>query len=117
LDYKTGAETLLDTMPDAVRTYPASAGTAMLPLTPENNWTATILFCGGSNVSASRWTDPAFVVVGQQASQSCVKITPDVSPSYEHDDPLPEGRSMANFILLPDGTIFCTNGAHTGKYY
>ncbi|EKM81462.1 hypothetical protein AGABI1DRAFT_118621 [Agaricus bisporus var. burnettii JB137-S8] len=114
LDYKNGTETLLDAMPDAVRTYPASAGTVMLPLTPANNWTATILFCGGSNISTWQWTDPAFVIVGQRASQSCVNITPDVSPNYEHDDPLPEGRSMANFILLPDGTVFCTNGARTG---
>jgi hypothetical protein len=50
LDYRTGQETPLDNIPDAVRTYPASAGTAMLPLTPSNNWTATILFCGGTNL-------------------------------------------------------------------
>ena len=37
-------------MLDAVRVYPASGGTAMLPLTPDNNYTATILFCGGSNI-------------------------------------------------------------------
>lgn len=30
------------------RTYPASGSSAMLPLTPQNNWTATILFCGGT---------------------------------------------------------------------
>lgn len=51
LDYRTKVEIPLDDMPDAIRTYPASAGTAMLPLTPANNWTATIMFCGGSNVS------------------------------------------------------------------
>jgi hypothetical protein len=50
LDYNTQEETPLDNIPDAVRVYPASAGTAMLPLTAANNWTATILFCGGSNV-------------------------------------------------------------------
>lgn len=50
-DYKAGQETPLDDMPDAVRVYPASAGTVMLPLTPANQWTATILFCGGSNVA------------------------------------------------------------------
>jgi len=42
-------------MPDAVRTYPASAGSVMLPLTPENNWTATIMFCGGSNVASEEY--------------------------------------------------------------
>jgi hypothetical protein len=50
LDYHTHEETPLDDIPDAVRTYPASAATIMMPLTPANNWTATILFCGGSNV-------------------------------------------------------------------
>lgn len=50
LDYKTKTETRLDSMVDAVRTYPASAGTVMMPLTPANNWTATILFCGGTDL-------------------------------------------------------------------
>ena len=50
LDYKTRTETQISEMIHAVRTYPASAGTAMLPLTPANNYTATILFCGGSNI-------------------------------------------------------------------
>lgn len=50
LDYKKNREYALPDIPDAVRTYPASAGTIMLPLTPANNWTATILFCGGSNL-------------------------------------------------------------------
>lgn len=52
LNWRTRQETLLDDMPDAVRTYPASAGSAMLALTPQNNWTATIMFCGGSNIEA-----------------------------------------------------------------
>lgn len=54
LNYKTNTETTLDNIPDAVRVYPASAGTVMLPLTPANNYTATILFCGGSNVQSDR---------------------------------------------------------------
>jgi hypothetical protein len=48
-------ETPLDNIPDAVRVYPASAGTIMLPLTPANNYTATILFCGGSNVTPDQY--------------------------------------------------------------
>jgi hypothetical protein len=28
----------------SVRTYPASGGSIMLPLTPANNWTATVLY-------------------------------------------------------------------------
>jgi Glyoxal oxidase N-terminus len=55
LNPDTKVETPLDDIPDTVRTYPASAGTIMLPLTPANNWTATILFCGGSNVSPAQY--------------------------------------------------------------
>lgn len=55
LNLDTNIETPLDNIPDAVRTYPASAATMMLPLTPANNWTATILFCGGSNVQPSQY--------------------------------------------------------------
>ncbi|KAF4610671.1 hypothetical protein D9613_007314 [Agrocybe pediades] len=114
LDYKTNVETPLDDMPDAIRTYPASAGNVMMPLTPANNWTATILFCGGSNVSADRFSAPDFVPISQPASSSCVKIAPDVSRSYVQDDPMPGGRAMTNLILLPDGKILCLNGAKTG---
>ncbi|KAG5641947.1 hypothetical protein DXG03_003936 [Asterophora parasitica] len=114
LDYRKKSETPLDDIPDAVRTYPASAGTVMLPLTPQNNWTATILFCGGSDVQPKRWLDPKWIIPTYPASASCVKITPDVSKSYVQDDPLPEGRTMANLIFLPNGKILCLNGAKLG---
>ncbi|KAF9024558.1 copper radical oxidase [Hymenopellis radicata] len=112
LDYHTGQETPLDNMPDAVRTYPASAGTVMLPLTPANNWTATVLFCGGTN--NNDWNTQTTVIVNLPASTSCQKITPDVSGSYQADDPLPQARSMGNFIFLPDGLIFFVGGAGVG---
>lgn len=54
LDYKNQKEYQLPDMIGAVRTYPASAGTAMLPLTPANNWTATILFCGGNDLQPNQ---------------------------------------------------------------
>lgn len=41
---------MLPNTPHAVRTYPGSAATALLPLTPANNYTATILMCGGTNL-------------------------------------------------------------------
>ena len=45
----------LPDVPLAVRTYPASAATAMLPLTPANNWQPTMLFCGGQNLRSDQW--------------------------------------------------------------
>ncbi|KAI1795615.1 copper radical oxidase [Ganoderma leucocontextum] len=113
LDYRTQKETPLDDMLDAVRVYPASGGTAMLALTPDNNYTATILFCGGSNLQSTQWVTN-WDIAQYNASNSCVRLTPDVSPAYEEDDPLPEGRSMGNLILLPNGKIIMLNGAQTG---
>ncbi|KIJ68126.1 copper radical oxidase [Hydnomerulius pinastri MD-312] len=113
LDYKQNQETPLDNMPDAVRVYPASGGSAMLPLTPQNNWTATIMFCGGSNIQTGQWTQN-WDIPHWPSSASCVQITPDVSPKYTELDPLPEGRTMGNLISLPDGRVLCLNGAGTG---
>ncbi len=130
LDYNTGVETPLENMPDAVRVYPSSAGTIMLPLTPANNYTATILFCGGSNIAtdrfayslsplhiliAPRWTAQGFIAPSYPASTSCVSITPDSSKSYQREQPLPEPRVMTNFIFLPNGRILNINGAKMGK--
>jgi hypothetical protein len=95
----------------AVRTYPASAGTVMLPLTPANKYTATILFCGGQDIT--NWTPSAYLV-NHPASTSCVSITPDVSTTWKHETSLPEGRTMGNMILLPNGKIFLVNGAELG---
>ena|SRR6266404_614051 len=50
LDYHQGVEYRIDDVPDAVRTYPASAGVVMVPLTPANKWTATIMYGGGANI-------------------------------------------------------------------
>jgi hypothetical protein len=113
LDYKKNKEYQLDDIPDAVRTYPASAGNVMMPLTPANNWTATIMFCGGSNIQSNQW-EMNWDIPHHPASDSCVSITPDISGNYTEEDPLPEGRSMGNLIILPNGQILCLNGAQTG---
>jgi len=113
LDYRKNKEFQLDNMPDAVRTYPASAGNVMMPLTPANNWTATVMFCGGSNIQSDQW-EQDWDIPHHPASNSCVSITPDVNGSYTEVDPLPEGRSMGNLIILPNGQILCLNGAKTG---
>ena len=48
------------------------------------------------------------------ASDSCVRISPDVSSDWETDEPLREGRTMGNMILLPTGKILMVNGANLG---
>ena len=116
-DVNTGTETDLPNIPYSARTYPASAATVMLPLTPDNNYTPTILFCGGSNANFNVSTDGGanFNVTAVPADDSCVRINPDdPNPQYTDDDSLPEGRSMGNFIFFPDGTLWLGNGVGYG---
>ncbi|KAK4686430.1 hypothetical protein P7C73_g3698, partial [Tremellales sp. Uapishka_1] len=115
-DYNTLETTNLPDMPYATRVYPASAATAMLPLTPANNYTATLLFCGGSNTT--QWGNdgsPGYNVTAVPADNTCVRISPDdASPQYEDDDYMLEGRSMGQFVMLPDGTFWMGNGVAMG---
>lgn len=113
LDYKTNTEYPLPAVPHAVRTYPASAASVMLPLTVANNWTATVMYCGGSDLQSNQWTS-GMVLINVPASDSCISITPETSNQWVDEDSLPEGRVMGNAILLPDGTVFVANGANTG---
>lgn len=113
-DYKNMMEYNINDIPDAVRVYPASAATTVFPLTPSNNWTATIIFCGGTDLEANQWDPNSWAIVNYAASTSCVTISPDVDLTWYQDDPLSVGRSMGQFINLPDGRLFFVNGAGTG---
>jgi len=121
-NYTTNVETPLPPMPNNVaRVYPASGAVAMLPLTPANNWTPTILFCGGSDMPADDYGNyswPAINTWTYPASQDCQRITPEPtdgsSPTYKQDDNMIEGRTMGQFIILPDGTLLVVNGGANG---
>lgn len=106
---------------NVIRVYPASGAVALLPLTPANNWTPTILFCGGSDMPADYWGNysfPNFNTWLYPASKDCQRLTPEPedgsTPAYEQDDDMLEGRSMGQFISLPDGTLLVINGAQNG---
>ena len=115
-DVDTQEQTELPEMPYAARVYPASAATMMLPLLPENDYAATVLFCGGSN--PPQWgTDGSagYNVTAVPADNTCVRISPDApNPTYEDDDYMLEGRSMGQFVLMPDGTAWMGNGVAMG---
>lgn len=121
-DYNSNIETPLPDMPGRViRVYPASAAVAMLPLTPGNNYTPTILFCGGSDMPEYAWGNyswPAINTWTYPASQDCQRITPEPldgsPPVYIKDDDMLEGRTMGQFIILPDSTLLVLNGALNG---
>lgn len=106
---------------NVVRVYPASGGAAMLPLTPENDYTPTILFCGGQDIPTDgygSYGSPNAAVWEIPASKDCQRITPLPSdksaPAYEQDDEMPEGRTMGQIIALPDGKYLMLNGAGMG---
>ncbi|CBQ71154.1 probable Glo1-Glyoxaloxidase 1 [Sporisorium reilianum SRZ2] len=124
-DHTNNILTPLPDMPgNVVRVYPASAATAMLPLTPQNAYTPTILFCGGSVMSDQMWgnySGPGGNILGITASTDCSSITPEDNQGnqtpnvqYVQEETLPEGRSMGQFIHLPDGTMVIVNGANKG---
>lgn len=121
-DYDQNEEFPLPEMPKGVvRVYPASGAVAMLPLTPANNYNPTILFCGGQDMTDEQWGDFAFpriLVWDKPASRDCQRITPEPTDGsevvYEQDDDMPEGRTMGQFIILPDGKLLVLNGALNG---
>lgn len=118
----TNVQTPLPDMPHAVvRVYPASGAVAVLPLTPANNYNPTILFCGGTNMTDDQWgnyTYPWIDTWNYPASNDCQRITPEPqdgsAPVYVQDDDMLEGRSMGQFITLPNGKLLVVNGALNG---
>jgi hypothetical protein len=121
-DYNVNVEFPLPDMPrQIVRVYPASGAVAMLPLTPSNNYTPTIIFCGGSELPAYAYGDyacPAVNTWEYSASNDCQRITPELPdgspPVYEQDDDMLSPRTMGQFIILPDGKLLVINGARNG---
>ncbi|ORY61159.1 copper radical oxidase [Leucosporidium creatinivorum] len=112
-DYKNNIEYPLADIPHAVRTYPGSAATAMMPLTPANNWTAQIMFCGGTDLQPDQWVT-TWNIAAYPADSTCVSMTPDLSTDWIDEEPLPEGRVMGNWIFLPDGRLVLINGIGKG---
>jgi Domain of unknown function (DUF1929) len=121
-DYNANIETPLPDMPGrVVRVYPASGAVAMLPLTPANNYTPTVLFCGGSDLPDNLWGNYSYPNTDTwlyPASKDCQRITPEPTdgsaPVYVQDDNMLEGRTMGQSIILPNGKILVINGGLNG---
>jgi hypothetical protein len=94
----------LPNMPGLKRTYPNTGSSAMLMLSPRNNWTATILICGGGEYQDL--TSPT--------DHTCGRITPlDDDPQWEMEA-MPEGRTMLDLVNLFDGRVLIVNGGNQG---
>ncbi|KAJ3078731.1 hypothetical protein HK102_004276 [Quaeritorhiza haematococci] len=82
--------------------YPYTPTSVMLPLTQANNYTASVMVCGGSRLNLN-------------ADNRCIMLnTSDPSASWQQVDPMPVARVMPDSCILPDGTILFSNGAGGG---
>ncbi|KAK6433464.1 hypothetical protein LTR95_010362 [Oleoguttula sp. CCFEE 5521] len=99
----TATKTLPD-LPGDYRTYPNTGGSALLPLSSANNWSPSIIICGGG----------AYQDITSPTDASCGRISPlDADPTWDMDAML-QGRGMVEPVLLPDGTVLWLNGANRG---
>ncbi|KAK7449220.1 hypothetical protein VKT23_013365 [Stygiomarasmius scandens] len=117
-DWRNNAEvTRLPNIPNGVRiSSPYSAGAALLPLTPENNYTPEVMICGGSNVSDAG-NDPSSNISTQTpASDQCARLvlTAEGIRTGWSVEAMPQPRVMPELIILPDERILIVNGASTG---
>jgi hypothetical protein len=116
-NYTSNVEISLPNMPHSIAcVYPASGAVVMLPLTPANNYLLTILFCGGNDMNSDQWGDYANPVIdtwNYPASKDCQHITPEPTdgslPVYVQDDDMIDGRSMGQFIILPNSKLLVVN--------
>ncbi|TNY21582.1 glyoxal oxidase N-terminus-domain-containing protein, partial [Rhodotorula diobovata] len=116
LDYKANVETRLANITHAQRPYPAGAGTAMLPMLPQNDYAQTIVFAGGMTPVRDDWNQNLWDIVDTPASRSLVAIRPlDNNAAWLDLDDLPEPRTMGNLIILPDKRLLMVNGAGKGS--
>lgn len=125
-DHNANVETALpDTPGGVIRVYPASAATAMKPLTPANSYTPTILFCGGmvldDDEKWGNYTAPNVDMYQTATSPDCASITPEHADGtavadvrFETEDAMPVGRTMGQFVHLPTGQMLIVNGGANG---
>ncbi|THU91946.1 hypothetical protein K435DRAFT_800864 [Dendrothele bispora CBS 962.96] len=114
-DWKTNTETRLPNIPNGVRiSYPFSGGVAMLPLTPENNYTPEFLICGGSALDDQ--VDQDQISSQDPASTQCSRMViseEGIAAGWKVEQ-MPIPRHMVDMFPLPDGRIMIINGAQTG---
>jgi hypothetical protein len=94
----------LPDLPGDYRTYPNTGGSVLLPLSSTNNWSSSIIICGGG----------AYQDIDSPTDPSCGRIDPLAKDSAWEIDAMPEGRGMVEGTLLPDGTVLWLNGANMG---
>jgi len=91
-------------LPGDYRTYPNTGGSVLLPLSSSNNWSPSVIVCGGGT----------YQDIDSPTEPSCGRINPLAEDSTWEIDAMPEGRGMVEGMILPDGTVLWLNGANRG---
>ncbi|KAG1855474.1 putative copper radical oxidase [Suillus tomentosus] len=114
-DWRTNQERPLPRIPNECRvTYPMAAAGLLLPLSPEDGYTAEILLCGGSTIDDKK---PGYEISSQDsASSQCSRLvlTDEGIAAGWVVEQMPEARHMPDAVLLPTGEVLIVNGAGTG---
>eukprot|EP00850_Spirogloea_muscicola_P011012 SM000067S20289 [mRNA] locus=s67:63919:66964:+ [translate_table: standard] len=102
-------------------TYPFAGGSALLPLSPQNNYFAEVLICGGTSnrtPAVQSSTDPKPPASGLiPALNFCGRIAPDLGPlgaAWEFET-MPSPRILGDLLHLPDGKLLLINGMKAGR--
>ncbi|KAH6918323.1 copper radical oxidase [Coprinopsis sp. MPI-PUGE-AT-0042] len=114
-DWKSNSEQRLPQIPNGVRvTYPMAGTGVLLPLSPDNDYQAEVLLCGGSKIDDQR---PGYEISSQEeASKQCSRmvLTDDGIEKGWEVEHMPQARLMADAVLLPTGDILIVNGGSSG---
>ncbi|HEX2036455.1 MAG TPA: galactose oxidase-like domain-containing protein [Chloroflexota bacterium] len=94
------------------RLYPSTGTCVLLPLLPQADppYRARLLLIGGAGVAFPQPAEPT-----TPATETCELLDLGLpAPAWQPAAPMPLPRVMPDAVLLPDGTVFVTNGSSTG---
>jgi len=105
--FDVGTASTVKTFPDLpgdYRTYPNTGSSVLLPLSSSNGYAPDIVICGGG----------AYQDITSPTDASCGRIQPLSANSAWELESMPEGRTMVEGTLLPDGTVIWVSGCSQG---
>ncbi|KAI0757970.1 glyoxal oxidase precursor [Fomes fomentarius] len=113
-DIENNTETILPDIPNGVRVTNPTDGTAiLLPLFPPN-YVPEVLICGGSDIDDRTPVPNLSTQIPASSQCSRITLTPEgIARGWEIDHML-EGRTMHEFVHIPNGQLLLANGAGSG---
>jgi hypothetical protein len=86
--------------------YPQTGSVVLLPLDPARSYAPELLVVGGTSEDQATYATPA--------SDASYRINLGAATPEWEQETMPFRRVMGDTVLLPDGTVFVTNGAQIG---